>query len=115
MVEREEILQANLQEYLQFGELAFKQQKFNSAATLFFKAICAAVDIYILKHSGFVPSSHNDRFRVVQERYPNLYELLDRDFPFYQNSYTQKLDQESAGVLRDDAYLLAKDLAHTEK
>ena len=84
MNEKQTILKNNIQEYLQFGEMAFKQKKFNSAATLFFKAICAAVDLYILEHSGFVPSSHNDRFRVAQERYPALYEILDRDFPFYQ-------------------------------
>ena len=63
----------------------------------------AGVDLFILRHEGFVPSSHTSRFRIVQEKYPELYDILDRDFPFYQDSYTNKMTKEAAEVLFEDA------------
>lgn len=103
MDEREKILLDNFNEYSELAEKAFKDNKYNSAVTLYFKAIVAAVDLFILKKEGFVPSSHTNRFRVVQEKYEDIYEIIDNDFPFYQDSYTGKMDKEAAEVLREDA------------
>jgi hypothetical protein len=103
MDEKEKILQENFDEYFQLAESSFKDKKFNAATTLFFKAICAGADLFLLKKEGKVPSSHTDRFRIAQEKYPKVYNILDKDFPFYQDSYTKKLNKESAEVLRDDA------------
>lgn len=51
MDEREKILRENVKEYLDFGEQALKLKKFNSAVTLFFKAISEVLkeDAYKLK------------------------------------------------------------------
>lgn len=108
MDEREEILRDNLKEYMEFAEKALASKKYNSAVTLFFKAISAAVDLFILKKEGFVPSSHTNRFRIIEQKYPDIYDILDKDFPFYQNSYTKKIDMEVAEVLKEDARKLAK-------
>lgn len=108
MDEREEILRENLKEYTDFAEKALDNKKYNSAVTLFFKAISAAVDLFILKKEGFVPSSHTNRFRIIEQKYTDIYNILDKDFPFYQDSYTKKMDLEAAEVLREDARKLAK-------
>lgn len=102
MDEREKILRDNFDEYFQLGLKAFNEQKYNSATTLFFKAIVALCDLFLLKKDGRVPSSHSDRFRAIEEKYPELYKILDRDFPFYQDSYTKRMDKESAELLKDD-------------
>ncbi|MDP3765379.1 MAG: hypothetical protein Q8R04_02605 [Nanoarchaeota archaeon] len=102
MDEREKILRDNFDEYFQLGMRAFNEQKYNSATTLFFKSIVALCDLFLLKREGRVPSSHSDRFRTIEEKYPELYKILDRDFPFYQDSYTKKMDKESAELLKDD-------------
>ena len=102
MNEREKILSDNFDEYFQLGLMAFNEGKYNSATTLFFKAIVALSDLFILKKEGRIPSSHTDRFRTFEEKYPELYKILDTDFPFYQDSYTKKMDKESAGLLKDD-------------
>lgn len=70
---REKILRENLQEYLEQAEQAFLSQKNNTAATLFFKAICAAADLYLFRKAGLVPSSHTHRFNLAEERFPHLY------------------------------------------
>ena len=41
MEEKERILQENFREYFELAEHAFNSKKYNSAVTLFFKAICA--------------------------------------------------------------------------
>lgn len=102
MNEGEKILNDNFEEYFQLGLRAFNEKKYNSSITLFFKAIVALSDLFILKKEGRIPSSHSDRFRVIEEKYPELYSILDRDFPFYQDSYTNKMDKESAELLKDD-------------
>ena len=108
MDEKEEILIDNFKEYFSLGLEAFDKKKFNSATTLFFKAIAALCDLYILRKEGFIPSSHSDRFRILEKKFPNLYKIADRDFPFYQNSYTKRMDEESARLLKEDAEEIKK-------
>ena len=108
MDERQKILTNNFEEYFQLGLRAFNEQKYNSATTLFFKAIVALCDLFLLKKQGRIPSSHSDRFRTIEENYLEIYKILDRDFPFYQDSYTKKLDKESAELLKDDIEKIKK-------
>ncbi len=110
MNEKERILIENFNEYYQLGLMAFKTEKYNSATTLFFKAISALCDLYILRHKGQVPSSHAQRFRILEEKYFDIYKIVDRDFPFYQDSYTNKMDKETALLLKEDAESIKKKL-----
>ncbi len=102
MNDKEKILRDNFDEYYQLGLRAFSESKYNSTTTLFFKAIVALCDLIVLQKEGRIPSSHSDRFRIIEEKYPELYAILDKDFPFYQDSYTKKMDKESAELLKDD-------------
>ena len=108
MDEKEKNLLENFNEYFTSAIEALKKKKFNTATTLFFKAIAALCDLYILKKEGFIPSSHTQRFRILEEKYPKIYKIIDRDFPFYQESYTQKMDEESANLLKEDAETIKK-------
>ncbi len=108
MNEKENILTDNFNEYFSLGLRAFKEGKYNSATTLFFKAIASLCDIYLLKKEGRIPSSHSDRFRVLEDKYPQVYAIVDKDFPFYQESYTKKMDKESAELLKNDIETLKK-------
>jgi hypothetical protein len=108
MTTKREILAANFDEYYELAELTFQKNKFNAATTLFFKSICAGADLIILTRTGEVPTSHTHRFRIVQEMFPELYNIIDKDFSFYQDSYTKKMDKESAEVLRKDVRRIKK-------
>lgn len=109
---QEEILNENAKEYIESGNDAFQKKKYNVAVTLFFKAICANSDLFIFQQEGFTPTSHTDRFRIVQEKYSWLYDILDRDFPFYQDSYTQKMNQEAAEMLLHDVQRITKKIKY---
>jgi hypothetical protein len=110
MDEKEKILLENFNEYFNLGLEAFKREKFNTATTLFFKAIAALCDLYILRNEGVIPSSHTARFRILEEKYPSIYLIADRDFPFYQDSYTHKMNKEAAQLLKEDAETIKKKL-----
>jgi hypothetical protein len=103
MDEKKAILEENYDEYFDQAAYALSKEKYNSATTLFFKAICAATDLFILLNEGNVPSSHTKRFRIVEEKYSGIYDILDKDFPFYQDSYTKKMTKEVVEVLKEDA------------
>ncbi len=110
MSEKEEILIENVKEYYDLGIDAFKKEKYNTATTLFFKAIAALCDLYILRKEGIIPSSHTHRFRILEDKHPEIYKIADRDFPFYQDSYTKRMDEETAKLLKEDAETLKKTL-----
>ncbi|MDO8460561.1 MAG: hypothetical protein Q7S74_05605 [Nanoarchaeota archaeon] len=97
-----QILIDNSKEYYKNALDAKKRSEYNTAVTLFFKTLSSLADLYILINEGKIPSSHTERFRILELNYHEIYEILDKDFPFYQDSYRNKLDKETCEVLEED-------------
>jgi len=106
--EKAQILEKTAIEYFNAGEDEFKKERYNSAVVLFFKSLVALIDLYIFQKTGETPSSHTERFRVTQEKFPDVYDLLDKDFPFYQDSYVHIMTKELSGVIKNDAKTMAE-------
>ena len=96
-------LKENIKEFLKEAKKAEENKSYNSAATLFFKAIAVIVDLHILRKEGFIPSNHSQRFRLLEEKYKEIYKIMDKDFTIYQNSYKTRLNKEYVEVLKKDA------------
>jgi len=107
-MDKEEILIKAGKEYFYSGEDEFKKARFNSAVVLYFKALISFADLFILQKTGESPSSHNDRFKITKLKFLEVYNLLDKDFPFYQSSYVQILTKELAEVIKEDAKIMAE-------
>lgn len=105
---KEEILIKAGKEYFYSGNDEFNKERYNSAVVLYFKALISFSDLYVLQKTGDTPSSHNDRFKITRERFPEVYNLLDKDFPFYPSSYVQIMNKELAEVIKDDAKIVAE-------
>jgi len=105
---KEKILEKTAKEYFDAGEDEFKKERYNSAVVLFFKSLVALIDLYILQKTGNTPSSHTERFRICQDNFSDAYNLLDKDFPFYQDSYVHLMTKELAEVIKDDAKVMAR-------
>jgi len=103
-----EVLEKTAKEYFEAGEDEFNKGRFNSAVVLFFKSLVALIDTYILQKTGKTPSSHTERFRTTEENFQDVYDILDKDFPFYQDSYNILMTKELAEVIREDAEYMAK-------
>jgi len=95
-------LTSNAKEYFENALLAQKKKQYNSSVTLFFKTLSTLSDLYLLINEGRIPSSHSERFRILENKYPKIYEILDKDFPFYQNSYRTKLKLEVSKIFEND-------------
>ena len=108
MSETEDVLINNAKEYFKNAQDAQNKDEFNTSVTLFFKAISALCDLFILRKEGKIPSSHTNRFRILKTRYKDLYNLIDKDFPFYQESYKTKLTKEVSLVLFEDVKKISK-------
>ncbi|MDI6738285.1 MAG: hypothetical protein QME12_07285 [Nanoarchaeota archaeon] len=104
----ETVLRENAADFLKQAERAEGDGSFNPAATLFFKAMAVLADLLILQKEGFIPSNHAERFRLLKSKYPELYRILDRDFPLYQNSYSLKISKKTLEVLKKDAKRVAE-------
>ena len=105
---KEETLIKAGKEYFYSGNDEFNKERYNSAVVLYFKALISFSDLYVLQKTGDTPSSHSERFRISQVNFPDVYELLDKDFPFYQNSYIQIMTKELAEVIKEDAEFIAE-------
>jgi len=44
---------------------------------------------------------------MTKEKFPDIYDLLDKDFPFYQDSYNILMSKEFAEVIKEDAEKIA--------
>ena len=106
--EKEEILEKTAKEYFSSAKGEFVKEKYNSAVVLFFKALVALIDFYVSQNTGETPSSHNSRFKITREKFSDVYEILDKDFPFYQDSYHIIMTKELAEVIKEDAEKLAE-------
>jgi len=101
-MENEKLLLENAREFLKEAKKSVDDKSYNSAVTLYFKALAVLIDLFILKKEGFIPSNHNNRFRLLETKYPLLYKILDKNFPVYQQSYRLKLDKDYANIFEDD-------------
>jgi hypothetical protein len=105
---KEKILEKTAKEYFDAGKDEFNKQRYNSAVVLFFKSLVALIDLYILQKTGGTPSSHTERFKITQDNFPEVYNLIDKDFPFYQDSYVHIMTKELAEAIKDDTKIMAE-------
>ena len=109
VIQENELLSKNIREFYNEGNNSLTRKSYNSAASLFFKALAVLADWYILSKEGFIPKSHSDRFRILQEKYHNVYLMLDKDFPTYQKSYSISVSKEEVEVLKHDVETIAEE------
>lgn len=110
-----EVLLKNLKEYLKYATEAYTKGDFNAAMTLFFKSLVAVCDYIILQKTGTVPSSHENRFRTLEIKFPSLYKIIDRDFPYYTESYRIAVDKRLVDLVRQDVENIVKQFKLDEK
>lgn len=83
MEELKHTLIKNIKEYYQNALNTEKNKQYNSAVTLFFKTLSSLCDLFILIKEGHMPTSHTERFRILQTKYPKICTIIDKDFPYY--------------------------------
>ena len=97
-----EFLLENINEFIKEAKEATLNKSYNTSVTLYFKAIAVLCDLFILEKERFIPKSHVERFNILKEKYIELYQIMDKSFPIYQNSYRIKLDKKYVEILEND-------------
>lgn len=95
----EEILK-NVRTILKSAELVYSTSDYTSATVLYFKVLFGILDCILLKRCGKAPKDHTERFRMLKEYEPELYEFLDNYFRIYQNTYSMSIDKQTCDSVR---------------
>lgn len=102
MEDIKKIFLENAKEYYRNAVEAENKKEYNTSVTLYFKAISALCDVYIFINERKLPSNHVERFRILELKYPEIYKIIDKNFPFYQDSYRAKLTKEVSLMFKND-------------
>ena len=96
----EDELIENIKVILKSADLVYLNKDYTSATILYFKTLFLVFDLIILKSKGKTPKDHTERFRILQQTYPNLYESLDKYFKIYRDTYSISIDKETCEVIK---------------
>jgi phosphosulfolactate synthase (CoM biosynthesis protein A) len=95
------IILKNFWEFYELANSAFEQKKFNGAVTLYYKALVELCDLFLVSKSGQIGINHSERFRMLEKFNPELYEISDKLFRFYRDSYNKEISLAIAKVVKE--------------
>ncbi len=98
---------------MEFEQSAVEEERKNmlrSAATLYFKAIASACDYVIYLKLRKIPDNHTERFRILEGQFVLFYEIMNRCFPIYKQTYRSNISAEQMEMMKD-AFRKIKKLA----
>lgn len=96
------IILKNFWEFYELANSAFKQKKFNGAVTLYYKALVELCDFSLVSKSGQLGVNHSERFRMLEKFNPELYQIADKLFRFYRDSYNKEISSAIATVVKEN-------------
>ncbi len=73
---------------------------FTSATILYFKALFAIQDFVLLDKTGESPKDHAERFRKLEQYFPDLFRELDIEFSTYRDTYSKIIDKETCNRIK---------------
>ena len=81
------------------GKVAEKLGMISESASNYFKAL-SGVNDFMLKKINLTAKNHGDRFSLLKQHYPKLYEITDKLFTAYRRTYSEELEKEELIRLR---------------
>lgn len=91
------------------AEAVYKLKDYTSATILYFKCLFALLDILLLKSLKKTPKDHTERFRMLQEFFPELYLTLDRLFMIYRDTYSLIIEKSKCDEVRKNVIRIAEE------
>ena len=89
-------------EFFEGGLDEENKERFRLAVTAYFKAITQMCDLIILRKKGYTSSNHNERFRILERDFPNIYHSVDSVFKTYQDTYSMPITKESCRLIKNE-------------
>jgi len=101
-MEEKNILIKNAKKILKSAELVYNSGDFTSSTILYFKTLFSVLDIIILKNTGKTPKDHSERFRILERKFPGLYDIMDKLFPIYRDTYTKIISEKICNEIKEN-------------
>ncbi len=101
-------LRLNYLEFLESGNDELIKQRYNSAVNSFFKAVAVLCDLNIYIKIRILPKNHSDRFNLLRQNFPQVYQIVSDLFKRYTDSYNLRMDKEDVIYLKQNAEKLKK-------
>lgn len=96
------VLEQNFEEYLEIAEYSFAKKKFNAAVTLYYKALTELCDLELLRKTNKIGANHTERFDLLKQASPKLFQIASRLFRFYRDSYNKELNETIALLVKNE-------------
>lgn len=103
-----EIIQKNLQEYFEIADYSFSKKKYNTAVTLYYKALVELCDFVLLQKTTKIGANHVERFDMLKLHAPQLYAIASKLFRYYRDSYSEEISEVVASIVK-------KEVEHAQK
>ena len=97
-----EVLRSGMREFVEGGLEEEEKGRLRLAATAYFKAVTQICDYLIFKKYARIPSSHTDRFRMLERGFPEIYKIVDRIFGVYRDTYSEIVTRNSCRLIKDE-------------
>ncbi len=102
-------LMSNIKTVLKSADLVYENEDYTSATILYFKALFIVLDLIILKNMGITPKDHTERFRILENRFPSLYTIIDKYFKIYRATYSTSIDKETCEGIKKNVDKIIKE------
>ena len=96
----EELIQTFLEEY-EGAEDELSKGRYKNATILFSKALFAICDILIHVKLNKLPKNHSERFRILEDYFKEVYEVVDGVFDKYADSYLKPILKETCEAIKN--------------
>ena len=95
-------IKKNMKEYLEIAEYSLKKNKFNTAVTLYYKALVEICDLVLLNKLGEIGANHTERFEMLKTINYQLYKTASKLFRFYRDSYSKEISKTIAILVKEE-------------
>jgi HEPN domain-containing protein len=103
-----EILVENAIDFFETAEEKTGQGKYTVAVVNHFKALISLVDFMIFDETGILPKDHEERFKILRYKHPEVLGLVSSSYGSYRKAYREKLSRYDAESLREEVLKIAE-------
>ncbi len=108
-------LKEGYKEHLESAKILEDQGNYKSAVELYFKAMTSLTDHIIKKETNRTPKNHSERFRITENKFPEIYKILDSVFSTYRKAYTQKRGEKHVRKIKKGIQRIIRTQGNEEK
>ncbi len=77
------------------------KERYKNATILFSKAIFALCDLLLFSRLEKLPKNHSERFRLLEENFPEVYQVVDAIFGHYTDAYSRPIFKETCEEIQN--------------